>query len=176
MKKTFKILVAFILLGQLVFLGVSPRFTAPRFEGRIYATIAARSTPQTDLHKLNEAAHYFGQTIIGWTQFPNFLGELQKKTGLPGEFEFSAHMQERQNLVFTLDSAQSLTQAHLDVATDFLQNKLISYNRASHTGFAFTNLDYEIVMLTRSYLLGASFAFIFSLTLGFSVLYLKKIK
>ena len=75
-KKEIFLVLVIVLVGQILFAFMSPSFTEPSYEGRIYATTGVKHK-QEDLHKLNEAAHYFGQTMIGWLKFPNFLSDLQ---------------------------------------------------------------------------------------------------
>ncbi|MFH0820568.1 MAG: hypothetical protein V1908_02230 [Candidatus Peregrinibacteria bacterium] len=158
----FKPFLVLLVIGQLAFALFSSGYTAPRHEGRIFATIGVKLGEQVDLSKLNEAAHYFGQTIIGWTKFPHFLEQMKAKATLPADVGFSAHMQERQNIVFTFTSVEPLTQDHLNGARDYLQSKLTEYNRSSSTGFTLSNVDYEILETTRSYASGALLTLIVS--------------
>lgn len=175
MKMSLKSLALAIVLGQLVFALASTRYTAPRFEGRIYATIGVEMVNGSDLHKLNEAAHYFGQTIIGWSKFPHFTEDLQAKTGLPPSIGFSAHLQERQNIIFTVRSPQPVLPAQLFQVRNYLQGKLLEYNENSSTGFSLSNLDYEQADLTRGYFSGALFTLAFSLLLWAGWIFRRKI-
>ncbi len=154
-----------ILAGQALFYATSPRYTAPRFEARLYTTLGVQFARGSDLHQLNEAAHYFGQTIIGWTKFPHFLPELSKALGFEPA-SLGAHMQERQNLIFTLDSSTPLTEESLRKARAYLQSKLDEYNRQSATTFVFTNTDEELVNKTRSYAGGALITLVLSMAVS----------
>lgn len=171
---SFLLLGLLIVMGQLAFALGSSFYTAPRFEGRIYATIGIRFKAGEDLHKLNEAAHYFGQTIIGWTQFPNFQNSLKNKAGLPSSSTFSAHLQERQNMVFVVQSKEPLKEDLLLKTKDYVQKKLDDYNRVSGTAFILTQLDYENRLLKRGYLSGALIALLASGILWAGWIYFKK--
>jgi hypothetical protein len=172
-KTEILILLAFLLVGQITFGFMSGHYTTPYYEGRLFATTGIYFDT-ADLHKLNEGAHYFGQTIIGWTKFPNFRADLLDFADLPYDTSVNMHMQERQNLVFTLTSKSPIDQAQLFGARDFLQSKLDEYNKNTNTKFILTNTDYEISENQRSYSLGAGFALMLSLVIGFGFLFLKK--
>ncbi|MFH1012870.1 MAG: hypothetical protein V1760_03940 [Candidatus Peregrinibacteria bacterium] len=171
---SLKVLIGLILLGQLVFLMASPRYTAPSYEGRIYATIGVELIGNSDLHKLNEAAHFFGQTIIGWTKFPNFVKNLREKAGLSADADFSAHMQERQNIVFAVHSSKPVEATDLFEVKNYLQGKLVEYNESSSTGFMLSNLDYEQLETTRSYAFGAAVALALSVLIWLGFWYVKR--
>jgi len=177
MIKKFKteliLLIAFVLIGQIVFGLFSKSFTRTYYESRVFATTGIRFD-SVDLHKLNEGAHYFGQTMIGWTKFPNFRADLIKFAGLPEDAALNMHMQERQNIVLTLTTKSPIDEKQLKAAKNFLQTKLDEYNKNTNTKFILTNVDYDQSEIRRSYALGASFAFILSLFLAFGVLFLKK--
>lgn len=172
-QKELTFLLVVVLLGQLFFMLISPGFLRPRFEGRVYATIGAMHKTE-DLHTLNDAAHYFGQTMIGWLKFPHFFEDLQKKVKFPEGSSLSAHMQERQNIIFTVSSPQPLSMDEVYALKDYIQSKLDSYNDVNQTKFLLTNPDYELATLQKSYGFGAVVALIVSLTLGFAVLFMRK--
>ncbi|MDH5596740.1 MAG: hypothetical protein OEY44_01440, partial [Candidatus Peregrinibacteria bacterium] len=119
-RESIKIGLAIVVLGQLIFALYSPRYLTPSFQGRIYATTGVKHK-QEDLHKLNEAAHYFGQTIIGWLKFPSFMSDLSEYVELPPGSFVSAHIQERQNIIFTLSSAESPSFEMLMEIKNFIQ-------------------------------------------------------
>lgn len=167
------LVVALVLVGQMLFAVISHSFTEPQYEGRIYATTGVRHK-QEDLHKLNEAAHYFGQTMIGWLKFPHFFSDLSKSIRLPDGASISAHIQERQNIIFVVQSPVPLKQEVLLGVKDFIQGKLDAYNSVNQTEFVLTNLDYELVEIRRSYQFGATVALIASITLAGAVLFLRK--
>jgi hypothetical protein len=165
-RKSLKLLVVFVIFTQVLFGFLSPIYTAPRYEGKIYATVGIDSRGESDLHKLNEAAHYFGQTVIGWTKFPNFIFDLKSDSVFPQDLAFSAHMQERQNLLVTLRSGQaSFSKEQLIAAKEYLQSKLDTYNQNSGTGFVLSNVDYESSNITPSYGFGAGITLLFTLLL-----------
>lgn len=166
-------LAVFALIGQLVFWPLSGKYSESRYEGRIFATTGIKFD-SADLHKLNEGAHYFGQTMIGWSKFPNFRNDLVKSAGLPEDSTINLRMQERQNVVLTLTSRESIAPEQLNLAKDFLQIKLDEYNKNTNTKFILTNLDYDISKVQRSILVGAAFALILSLALGAAFLFMKK--
>jgi hypothetical protein len=177
MKKHIRTELTFIfitlLAAQITFAFLSPRFTAPSYEGRIYATTGVKHK-QEDLHKLNEAAHYFGQTIIGWLKFPSFMPDLRKVVELPASAILSAHMQERQNLIYTLSSPEPVSKETLVAVKDFVQSKIDEYNASSQTQFVMTNLDYETVTLQKSYLFGAAVTLLFSLVIGVGLIFVRR--
>lgn len=167
------LVVVLVLAGQILFAAISHSFTEPRYEGRIYATTGVRHK-QEDLHKLNEAAHYFGQTIIGWLKFPHFYSDLSNTVSLPDGSSISAHIQERQNIIFVLQSPVPVKQEALIEVKDFIQGKLDAYNSVNQTEFVLSNLDYELVEIRRSYQFGATVALIASITLAAALLFLRK--
>lgn len=172
-KKDFLLLMTIILVGQLLFAIVSPDFTASSYEGRIYATTGVHHK-QEDLHKLNEAAHYFGQTMIGWLKFPNFLTNLQTSVDLPDGSTISAHIQERQNIIFSLSAMTPIEKESLIAVKDFIQGKLDDYNAMTETEFVLTNIDYELVEIKRSYQFGALITLIATMTIGLALIFIRK--
>lgn len=168
-----KLLLILIIIGQLLFACFSSWYTAKSYEGKIYSTIGVELLGQQDLQKLNEAAHFFGQTIIGWTKFPNFEKQLKEKAGLPASGKLNARMQERQNIIFTVSSREPVTLDHLYKTKNYLQNKLIEYNESSSTGFTLSNLDYETAETTRPYPQGAGITLLIFAVLWIGWLYFK---
>ena len=164
---------AIVLVGQILFAFMSPVFTAPCYEGRIYATTAVKHK-QEDLHKLNEAAHYFGQTMIGWLKFPNFLSNLQNEVDLPDGSNISAHIQERQNIIFSLSSPTSIEKEALVAVKDHIQIKIDEYNSVSQTEFVLSNLDYELVEIKRSYQFGATVTLIATMVIGLALIFIRR--
>jgi hypothetical protein len=173
-KTEILILLAFILVGQITFGIMSGRYTKPYFEGRLFATTGVHFDGKADLHTLTDAAHYFGQTMVGWTKFPNFRTDLLANAGLPEDAQINLHLQERQNIVLTLTSESPINQNHLLVSRDFLQSKLDEYNLNTNTKVILTNIDYDMSKIERSYAVGAGFALILSFVIGFGFLFLKK--
>ena len=171
----FKVLFLLLFLGQLLFAAFGSFYTRPHYEGKIYATLGVEFFDKNDLHKLNEAAHYFGQTLIGWTKFPHFSQHLKEKAALPPDALFKAHMQERQNIIFTLNSKEPITSAHLVGTQAFIESELHEYNQKAGTRFMLSNVDYEERELTRSYTSGALFVLILSVLFSFFVFYLRRI-
>lgn len=173
LKKEIYLLLIIVLVGQILFAIVSPGFTAPRYEGRIYATTGVQHK-QEDLHKLNEAAHYFGQTMIGWLKFPNFLSDLQSKVSLPVDSGISAHIQERQNIIFTVQSPTPIEKETLIGVKNHIQAKIDQYNAVSQTEFVLSNLDYELVEIKRSYQFGTVVTLIVTLVIGLALIFIRK--
>ncbi len=172
-KKEFIIILLLIIVGQILFAITSPRFTEATYEGRIYATTGVQHK-QEDLHKLNEAAHYFGQTIIGWLKFPSFLSDLKASVNLPADISVSAHIQERQNIIFTVSSLSTIENRALFGVKDYIQDKIDQYNAVSQTEFILTNLDYELVEIKRSYQFGAMVTLIATLVIGLALIFIRK--
>lgn len=168
-----RILATFVIAGQILFAIVSPGFTAARYEGRIYATTGVKHK-QEDLHKLNESAHYFGQTIIGWLKFPNFMNHLDAVADLPDGTSLSAHIQERQNIIFTLSSPKPVELDTLYTVKNFIQSKIDEYNSVSQTEFVLTNLDYEQVEIKKSYAFGAIITLLLTVVLGLGALFIRR--
>jgi hypothetical protein len=160
-------------LGQIIFAFLAGRFTSLRWDNTIYATTGIVHD-STDLQKLNEAAHYFGQTMIGWTKFPNFLPDLIKNAALPEGTQFNAHMQERQNIIFIVTTPVQIEKATLLKVKDFIQNKLDEYNDLSKTKFVLSNMDYEQIQIQKTYAYGAMLALIASLVIALGALYLRR--
>ena len=179
MKKPFKykkeiLFLAFLVLaGQIIFAMMSARFTTPSYESSIYATTGV-AHDNSDLHKLNEAAHYFGQTMIGWTKFPHFTSDLIKSVGLPEDATINAHIQERQNIIFTIYTSSPIEFEKVVAVKDYIQEKLNSYNSTNRTQFVLSNLDYDQAEIQKTYDFGAMVALIISLLAGLSALFVKK--
>lgn len=172
-KRPLLFLVVLALAGQVLFAFASPRYTSPYYENRVYATTGIQFEGE-DLHKLNEGAHYFGQTMIGWTKFPNFKPELSAFAALPEGTDINMHMQERQNIILTLTTQTPLTLANLYKAKGFLADKINEYNANTNTRFVLTNIDYELTEVKRTYLFGALFTLLLSGAIGLAILFIRK--
>lgn len=172
-KNELKFIIILVLIGQIIFALASPGFTKPTYEGRIYATTGVKHKSE-DLHKLNEAAHYFGQTMIGWLKFPNFLPDLKERIEMPEGATISAHIQERQNIIFTVHADEPTEKSTLLGVKAFIQSKIDEYNSVSQTEFVLTNLDYELVEIKRSYFFGAMVTFLATLVIALAYLFVRK--
>lgn len=167
----FVLIVLFV--AQFIFLLFSGRYTTPKYEAMVFATTGILFDG-ADLHKLNEGAHYFGQTMIGWTKFPSFHSNLIKFTGLPEGSSINMHAQERQNFVFTIDTSEPIEFETLSSVKDFLQLQLDEYNEKTNTHFVLTNVDYEQLETTRNYWFGALFTLLLSGALALGALFVRK--
>jgi len=172
-KRSALSLLVLALIGQFIFLIFSGKYTTPYFEGKIYATIGIKFDGN-DLSKLNEGAHYFGQTMIGWTKFPNFRENLIKFAELPENSDFNMRSQERQNFIFTIYTDKPIELEQLKNIKEFLQSQLDEYNSKTNTKFVLTNIDYENVETTRSYAFGALTTLVLSIAAGLAILFIKK--
>jgi len=172
-RTALKLLIILIIIGQVAFGLMSKNFTTPNFESKIYATIGVRHDT-SDLHKLNEAAHYFGQTMIGWTKFPNFMKDLSESTNLPDGSSMNAHIQERQNIIFTVYTAEPIEMEKLLDVKNYIQGKLDSYNSVNQTKFVLSNLDYEQLEIQKTYATGAGIALIVSITIGAAIIFIRR--
>ncbi|MBN1258450.1 hypothetical protein JXA05_01700 [Candidatus Peregrinibacteria bacterium] len=172
-KKELILILTFVVLGQAVFALCGKRYTTPKYENRIFATMGVRNDT-ADLKMLNEAAHYFGQTIIGWIKFPHFISNLMEETGLPAGSGLSAHMQERQNIVFIVVTPKPIQMGQLERTKHYIQSKLDNYNQDNKTGFLLSNVDYEQTEIRRPYAIGAAITFVLSVLLGVAVLFVRR--
>ncbi len=172
-KKEIILIFALIVLGQVVFALYSKKYTTPKYENRIYATMGVRNDT-SDLKMLNEAAHYFGQTIIGWTKFPHFVPAMVKEACLPEGSVLNAHMQERQNIVFTVTTQGPIAESALLGVKNFIQKQLDSYNKGNKTNFLLSNVDFEQAEIRHSYGMGAALALALSLVLSAAILFARK--
>jgi len=172
-KTEITLLIILIVIGQIIFAILSPKFMSARYESRIYGTTGV-SHDNSDLHKLNEAAHYFGQTIIGWTKFPSFMENLKKEAHLPDDASLNAHIQERQNIIFTVYTSEQIDKSILTLVKDFIQEKMNEYNSTNKTQFVLSNLDYEQIKVQKTYTFGAITAFAISLIIGIGLLFVRK--
>lgn len=163
-----------IVVGQLLFALTSHAFTKRSFDNRIYATTGIMHEDTSDLQKLNEAAHYFGQTMIGWTKFPHFMEDLIQTAGLPEGSTLNGHMQERQNIIFTVNTPVAIDPGKIITIKDFIQGKMDDYNELNKTKFVLSNLDYEQVELQKTYRFGATVSLIASVVLGLGLLFIRK--
>lgn len=177
MKKQLKSSIIFtiilILIGQIVFALISSKFTTPIWENRIYATTGVQHDT-SDLHKLNEAAHYFGQTMIGWTKFPSFMSSLSESTNLPEGSSVNAHIQERQNIIFTVTTSEVIEIGKLIEVKNYVQKKMDEYNSVNRTKFILSSLDYEQSEIRKTYGFGAIVTLITTLVIALGLLFVKK--
>ncbi|MFC1729828.1 hypothetical protein ACFL6I_05780 [candidate division KSB1 bacterium] len=172
-KNPLLFLLALVVFGQIIFAIASESYTTPYYENRIFATTGIKFDGN-DLHKLNEGAHYFGQTMIGWTKFPNFKHALVSDVDLPVDTEINMHMQERQNIIFSLITKEPIDFDQLEGAKGYLQAKIDEYNTNANTQFILTNVDYEQAEISRSYGFGAMTTLLLSIILGLAILFTRK--
>ncbi len=172
-KQNISLLAILIILGQLLFLVLSPSFTTPSYSGEVFATTGVKHK-QEDLHKLNEAAHYFGQTIIGWMKFPNFMKDLNEALELPEGTYASAALQERQNIILKLEGPEPIEKTMLVGLKDMVQIKIDDYNEVSQTEFILTNFDYQTSTHQRTYTLGAIITLIASIVVWMGIWLIRK--
>jgi capsular polysaccharide biosynthesis protein len=167
------LLIILVIIGQIAFAAVSTDFTKPHWENRIYATTGVKHD-SSDLHKLNEAAHYFGQTMIGWTKFPHFADELISAASLPEQSSINAHIQERQNIIFTVYTPELIDAGKIIEVKNYIQARMDDYNEVNQTKFVLSNLDYEQVKVKKSYGFGATTALVLSLVVGVGIIFIRK--
>ncbi len=172
-KKPILFLFALVIIGQIIFLIMSGKYTTPKYESKIFTTTGF-VYDGGDLHKLNEAAHYFGQTMIGWTKFPNFKSDLIKFSDIPSSSDINMHVQERQNFVFKVTTKKSITSDQLKKVKGFLQKKVDLFNSNTKSQFVLTNVDYEQAEIVRSYSFGALSTLILSIAVGLALLFVRK--
>ena len=172
-KKEIVFLVILILIGQIIFALISSKFTTPVWENRVYATTGVQHG-SSDLHKLNEAAHYFGQTMIGWTKFPSFMSSLSSSTNLPENSSINAHIQERQNIIFTVTTQEPIEIGKLIEVKDYIQKKMDEYNSVNLTKFVLSSLDYEQAEVRKTYCFGAIVTLITTMLIAFGLLFIRK--
>jgi hypothetical protein len=172
-KKTALIFLAAIIITQMIFLIFSGSYTAKSYQSNIYATTGIKFDG-SDLSKLNEAAHYFGQTMIGWTKFPNFRSDLIKTASLPPETSINMYAQERQNFIFSIKTSAPIDFGKLKDVKNFLQAKMDEYNSKTNTQFVLTNVDYEQAEITKSYAFGALITLVLTCVAGMAVLFIRK--
>ncbi len=175
LKKTIVFLFAIILIGQLLFIFASKKYTMPKYESKLFTTIGIAYKSGDDLHRLHEAAHHFGQTMSGWVKFPNFKSNLIKYANLPAEANINMHMQERQNFIFTVNTKKApIKLEQIKKVKNFLQIKLNDFNTKTKTGFILTNAEYQQVITVRSYTFGALFTLALSMIAGLGLLFIRK--
>ncbi len=172
-KKPALLLLSLAIICQVLFAVVSFKYTTPFYESRVFATTGIQFDG-SDLHKLNEGAHYFSQTMIGWTKFPNFRSDLIASLDLPEDTELNMHAQERQNFVFTLTTKEPIVREQLVGAKQYLQTKIDEYNSNTNVEIVLTNADYEQVEISRTYLFGATTTLLLSLVIGLAFLFVQK--
>jgi len=172
MKKSLGLIGILAVLGQMVFFFASTSYTKPTYINRVFATTGIQFD-SGNLHKLNEGAHYFGQTMIGWTRFPSFKPEMLAKTGLELA-DINMHIQERQNIILTLQTDSPIDLDTLREAKNFLSAKIEEYNESTNTKFVLTNVDYQQYEQRRSYGLGAFVSLILSVVVALGVLFVRK--
>lgn len=177
MKKSFKldllITATIIIVGQLLFMALSPRFLQASYSNEIFATIGVQED-QENLQSLSEATNQFGQTMTGWLKFPNFMSKLSQEVNLPKGSTISAHMQERQNIIITLTTPSEISLEALNQVKDYLQKQMDDYNAVSQTEFILTQMDYTQAKIQKTYAFGAGVALAISLILSAGIWFLRK--
>ena len=173
LKNNFLITLILIILGQLIFFILSPRFLEVSYSNRIYGTVGVQEN-QENLQSLSEAAHQFGQTLMGWLKFPSFMEQLSQTVELPQGASISAYQQERQNIIITLMTPQPIEEETLVQVEVYIQNKIEAYNQVSQTEFILTQLDFEQVKLQKTYSFGAGVTLVISLILGAGIWFLRR--
>ncbi len=171
--KAMAFLAALVVVGQLIFLLISPRFTQVSYDNKIYATVGVEFE-EGDLSGINSAANDFRKTMIGWLKFPNFMGDLAQVIQLPEGSGISASEQERQNMIFNLHTAEPIEVEVLFEVGDYIQAEIDEYNDLSNTKYILTNLDYEQVTLQKSYKFGAAVTFLASVIVGLGLWFIKR--
>lgn len=162
-----------IIVGQLLFLALSPRFLQANYSNQIFATIGVQEN-QENLQSLSEASNQFGQTMTGWLKFPNFMNNLSKEVSLPEGSGISAHLQERQNIIFTLTTPSEISPEALTKVKDYLQKQIDDYNAVSQTEFVLTQIDYSQAKIQKTYGFGAGVTLIITLILSAGIWFLRK--
>jgi len=173
LKSNLVILLILVVLGQILFYVYSPKYITPYFENKIFATTGVKHDA-SDLHKLNESAHYFGETIIGWTKFPNFTKDLITEVKLPEETIFTASIQERQNMVYTIKTPTEIEMEQLKKIKEYIQSQINKYNSQTNTQFLLTNIDYSQTEVSNHYVIGLLVSLIISLFLWAGVIIIKR--
>lgn len=173
--KTYSLLfTALLLLSQLIFYFYSAEFTKTTYRNRVFFTTGI-VFDGSDLHKLTEGAHYFGNTIVGWSRFPSFRADLIRQFELSQDIKINLHIQERQNLVFLIESNDPMSIDQLKGAKDYLQGKIEEYNSNTNTQFVMTNVDYEQLESSRSYAFGALVSLAIAVLLFLLIFFTKEI-
>ncbi len=162
-----------VILGQLIFLIVSPKFLEVSHVNQIFSTIGVQDK-QENLQTLSEAANQFGQTLSGWMKFPNFMNDLSKAVPLPAGSSIEAYMQERQNLIITLNTPSTIPSDALMKVKDFVQAKINAYNEVSQTKFILTQVDFAQTDQQKTYTFGAGVTLIITLILAMGIAFLRR--
>jgi len=173
LKIDFSIALILLVLGQLFFLVYSPRFLKVDYNNQIFVTTGVRHE-QEDLHRLNEAAHYFGETMIGWMKFPSFMSDLVSAVDLPEGSRMHGQLQERQNMIFVLNTPSPIELEVLEGVKDFVQTKIDAYNEVGQTEFVLANVDYLQTEERKTYGFGASIVFFVTLILGLAWAFVRR--
>ena len=97
-----------------------------------------------------------------------------KDVELPGDTEINMHIQERQNIIFTITTNTPIEFYQLESAKAFLQDRLDGYNAKTNTKFVLANVDYDQIEVRRPYLSGALTALILSVVVGLGILFVRK--
>ncbi len=134
MKKNFKLYFGITLLFAVLsligsFLYLSEKDSLKK-ESILYITIAAQALPnENSSYELQRAAEHFSDLVLGWTLDPGF--EFAKA-------QFNGRRQEKQNLLFTVDSP------NLDDANELLdaiESRIESYNLAAQSNYLIANAN-----------------------------------
>lgn len=131
-----------IILSIAIFIAIMNGFYLSKnqttsFHTTIFTTIANESASSSQENE--QAATYFGETVMGWFRNPAFLDKIEQKAETKGSL--SAHKQERQNLIIELDSDSKENNTRLAKATlDVLKAEIEFFNQNTKNKFTLLNL------------------------------------
>lgn len=109
----------------------------PSYHTVLFTSIVNQSPSSSESNE--QASTYFGESIMGWFRNPSFLNKIFTQSNLQGSF--SAHKQERQNLIIEIDSASQEDGKTLAKTTfEITEQEIQSFNKQANSNFKIINL------------------------------------
>lgn len=110
------------LVGGLVYVNQQPD---TQEQTALYVTVAAQPLPnENSSYELQRAGEHFSDLLLGWTVEPSFT--------LSDEVSFTGRRQEKQNLLFMIDSSDA---AYSDELLTALESRIDTYNTAAQSSY-----------------------------------------
>lgn len=92
-----------------------------------------------NVHDIQRAEEHFSDMVLGWSVAPDFNEEF--------EYNYSGRRQEKQNLIFTIDTKEREVSESF---ADELEERINEYNQATGGSFVIARETHTARVLTRS--------------------------
>lgn len=137
----------------------------PEDQSALFVTIGLNQdalNTETSSYEIHRASEHFSDVVLGWTVEPSFSEEF--------EYSFVGRRQEKQNLLFLVDSPE---EGHADALGEALQVRIDEYNENTGAAYVLAVQRTSIVEqnLSRARVFGGFVLLIMLLTTGLLTLW-----